>query len=141
MARIEDVERRLLNWARWLIGGCRGGLGYVTVSYGPPAGDSSKVRESVIPTSEAEAMDTDDAVKLLADELRQVVTLHYKDAQSMASMSVRLGCSVATVYARMDRAHRLLDQAFIDRAVARREERKRVESVASAARTARGFRD
>jgi DNA-directed RNA polymerase specialized sigma24 family protein len=141
MARIDDVERRLLNWARWLLGGRSGGLGYATVSYGAVGADSSKFREAVIPTSEAEAVDTDDAVKQLANELRQVVWLHYREGQSVASLSVRICCSVATVYNRLDRAHRQLDQVFCDQANARRAERARVENIAAAARVARGFRD
>ena len=31
MARIEHIERRLLNWARWKHGANRCGLGYATV--------------------------------------------------------------------------------------------------------------
>jgi hypothetical protein len=141
MARIEDVERRLLNWARWLIGGRSGGLGYATVSYGAVGADCSKVRESVIPTSEAEAVETDDAVKELATELQLVLAMHYRDGKSVAMISVESYCSVATVYNRLDRAHRLLDQTFSDRAEARRAERARVENLSTATRVARGFRD
>ena len=32
MARIEDIERRLLNWARWKAGGRSGGLGYSAIN-------------------------------------------------------------------------------------------------------------
>lgn len=138
MARIEDVERRLLNWARWRIGGQRGGLGYSSVSWGMTVG-SARGREAVIPTNAAEATDTDNAVKALMPELQRVVMGHYVDGYSVAAVSVQLGCSVATVYARIDRTHQLLDQAFRDLAAARRIERERVERMARAKRG--GFRE
>lgn len=136
--RSEEVERRLLNWARWRAGGQRGGLGYASVSLGMQSG-SARYRESVIPTSAGEAVETDEAVQHLEEPLRRVVTRHYADGLSVVAISLELRCAVSTVYTRLDRAHLLLDAAFHEVALARRAERERVEALAAAARRARGF--
>jgi hypothetical protein len=135
MSRVEEVERRLLNWARWRIGGSSGGLGFAKTSMGNQSG-GSRYRESVIPTNAAEAMETDDAVKGLEADLRDVVEQHYGEGLSVALVAVRRGRSAATIYARLDRAHAVLDQVFRDRAYARRAERERVASIVRG-----GFRD
>lgn len=138
MAKVEDVERRLLNWARWRIGGGSGGLGYASATLGMESG-GSKYREAVIPTRSGEAIETDSAVQMLATELRVLVHGHYADGLSMAALAVKHGCSVATVYLRLGRVHQLLDQAFRDMAEARRVERHRVEELGRQARPQGGF--
>jgi DNA-directed RNA polymerase specialized sigma24 family protein len=134
----EEVERRLLNWARWRAGGQRGGLGYASVSLGAQT-SSARYRESVIPTSAGEAMETDEAVQRLEALLRRVVTRHYADGLSVSAISIEMRCAVSTVYARLDRAHLLLDAAFHEMALARRAERERVEALTASARRTRGF--
>jgi len=135
MAKIEDVERRLLNWARWKIGGESGGLGYASATLGLLAGaGTSAYRESLIPTGVAEAVETDNAVKTLDLDHRRIVIEHYEHGLSLAAISVKLDCSVATVYARVDRAHRLLDQAFRVMVYSRQLEKRRVEALQEAAR-------
>lgn len=142
MAKIDDVERRLLNWARWKIGGESGGLGYASATLGLMAGaGTSAYRESLIPTGVAEAVETDNAVKLLDLDHRRVVIEHYEHGLSLAATSVKLGCSVATVYARVDRVHRLLDQAFRDLVAGRQLERERVERLQADARPKGSFRE
>lgn len=138
MARIEEVERRLLNWARWRIGGQRGGLGFAAVSWGMTTG-GQRNREAIIPTDAAEASETDWAVRALEHELQAVVVAHYAEGLSVAALSVRSSCSTAAVYSRIDRVHRLLDQAFRDMAIARRTERARIEGLTAAARPEQEF--
>lgn len=141
MARSEDVERRLLNWARWRIGGASGGLGYAKASLGESPG-ASRYRESIIPTNGAEAAETEAVVRCLEADLQRVVDLHYFEGLSVAMIAVRLSCSAATVYGRLDRVHLLLDQAFRDMQDARRNERQRVDRIQrQAAPGGGGFRD
>lgn len=133
MARSEEVERRLMNWVRWKKGGASGGLGFATASMGTEAG-GTRYREAVIPTAAAEAMETDNVVTMLEADLRRIVNEHYLEGSSVAGVSVKLGCSVATVYSKLQRVHVLLDQAFRDMAQHRRAERERVELVLRQAR-------
>jgi len=140
MARVEEVERRLLNWARWRAGGESGGMGYASTAWGQAGGGTSAYRESIIPTAAAEAIETDNAIKRLDQEHRRVVIEHYGQGCSVATVSITLKCSVATVYARIDRVHCLLNQVFYDLAERRRAERKRVEELQALASPG-GFRD
>lgn len=133
MAKSDDVERRLLNWVRWRIGGASGGTGYASSRWGGTPGTSA-YRDSVIPTSAAEAIETDAVIQRLDQDLLQLVMDHYADGLSMAALAVKRDCSVATAYARLGRLHQLLGQAFHDMAEARRAERKRVESLARASK-------
>lgn len=135
MAKIEDVERRLLNWARWRIGGDSGGLGYASATLGMSTQGRAMYREAIVPTSASEAVETDDTIQQLLDlDHRLVVVLHYAEGLSMVGVSLRLGCSVATVYARIDRLHRQLDDAFHQLAAKRGSERARVEELQRQAR-------
>lgn len=135
MAKIDDVERRLLNWARWRIGGDSGGLGYASATLGMSTQGRAMYREAIVPTSASEAVETDNAVQQLLDlDHRRVVLLHYAEGLSVAGVSIRLDCSVATVYARIDRLHRQLDEAFRELAAKRGSERARVEWLQRQAR-------
>lgn len=138
MARSEDVERRLLNWARWRIGGASGGLGYAKATLAE-GGGTARYREAIVPTNAAEAIETDNLVRCLEADLQRVVDLQYFEGRSVAWIAVRLGCSAATVYNRLDRVHLLLDQAFRDLADARRAERQRVDRLQRQASPGRGF--
>lgn len=128
MARIEDIERRLLNWARWKIGGSAGGLGYASVNL---AGDTSRelYREARIPTNDCEAEETDRAVVSLDSDLRRTVEVVYLGSGGTRNKAAALCCTEATVYARVDRAHRLLAQWFTARQRDRAIERDRLDAL------------
>jgi hypothetical protein len=133
MARLEDVERRLLNWARWKHGGGSGALGYVTVQYGV---DTSKAayRQAVVPTVDCEAEETDQAVTSLPVELRATVHEVYLGRGTAAERARLLGCSESTVKSRVWQAHRLIASWFSDQAQQRRDARARVEAAQKRAR-------
>lgn len=133
MARIPDIERRLLNWARWKSGEGQGGLGY---SCGVWNGESSRstYREATIPTVDVEASVTDAGVMALAGELRSAVEAVYLRTGTIQAAAARLCCGVATVYARVDRAHSRMASWLSDRAQQARNEAARVRALNEQAR-------
>lgn len=127
MARIEEIERRLQNWARWKQGAGSGGLGYG--SSWSSDGGGSRYREAVIPTFDHEAAITDEGVNALEARLR--LTLHqvYLTADSPELDARQLGISKMAVDARVWQAHRHLSSWLAERAEIARRERERVESL------------
>jgi hypothetical protein len=135
MARIEEIHHRLMNWARWKHGDRTGGLGYARVQLnGVPT--RSAYRESIIPTSEAEAVETDDGLRQLPTDLQRAVEQVYLQARSARRAAPLLGCSPATVLVRVDDAHRLLQHWLTERQRAGQAERARVEALQHAQRPA-----
>lgn len=139
MARIEDIERRLLNWARWSAGMNAGGLGFATVNLAAAEGGRDGYREAVIPTSDCEAAETHQAVLALPSELRATVEQVYLRAGGIAQKARRLCCSEATVYARVDLAHKKIQSWLADLQATRRAQRERVEAVQASARPREAF--
>lgn len=125
MARIEDIERRLLNWVRWKFGATSGGLGYAAVRYGASTA-SAGYREAVIPTIDCEAEETDRAVMALDSPLRATVEVVYLRNEPMRRKAARLCCSEATVKARVWEAHRCVSRWLADKAQVRREGAQRL---------------
>lgn len=125
--RIEDIERRLLNWARWKLGGTAGGLGFATVQLQAALSAREHVREAVIPTSDAEASETDEAVRALDSTLRRTVEVVYLAGGGVRDKARRLACGEATLHSRVARAHSLIQSHLSDLAARRRQERERVE--------------
>lgn len=114
MAKLEWIDQRLQNWARWVHGGLAGGLGYSGMRWGAPTASSSD-REAVIPTNAVEASETHDEVVKLTPELRQTVEVYYLGSGSRAQMCERLRCATATIDSRLTKAHRLLADVFSER--------------------------
>lgn len=133
MARIEDIERRLLNWARWKGGAGQGGLGFAGVNM-DSGGGSDGYREAVIPTMDCEAEETDRAVMSLASELRATVELVYRGRGTMAEKARRLCITEAGVYRRIDQAHARIQQWLADLAQVRKHQRERMEALQRSAR-------
>lgn len=133
MARIEDIERRLLNWARWRRGAGSGGLGYSTVNLAGDGGRSG-YRESTVPTLSCEAEETDQAVRALDSVLRRTVEVFYLDNSGVVQHARRLACSERTVYARVCVAHLHIRAWLSEREQARRVHRERVEALQRMAR-------
>lgn len=137
MARSDDMERRLDNWARWMHGGSTGGMGFASVNLlSALGGDRSAHREATIPTVDCEGAQTDEAIKALPRELGDTVRVVYLLGCGMRDKARRLGVSEATVRLRMGRAHRLLETWLVDQAQQCRAQRERVEAVQAAARPA-----
>lgn len=128
MARIEDIERRLNNWARWKLGDGSGGLGFSSPSLEREGGGYA-YREAVIPTVDCEAEETDRAVASLDEPLRGTVEEVYIGSGSMARKATALGVAERTVHERVWNAHRRLASWFGDRQRLALDERRRVERL------------
>ena len=61
MAKIEDIERRLMNWARWKMVAGSGGLGYARLQL-EAEGSRDGYREAKVPVVDCEASETDELV-------------------------------------------------------------------------------
>ena len=125
MGRIDDIERRLQNWARWKTSSGGGSLGYARVQL---ASDTSRegYREARIPTLDCEAEETDRAVMVLPSDLKRTVELYYLHGGSLRRKAELLCCSESTVHARVVRAHQAIQTWLQDLERARRQERARV---------------
>ena len=133
MARIEEVERRLLNWARWRAGAGSGGMGFASVNMAA-CGDRSGNRESVIPTLDCEAEETDRAVMALASELRATVEAIYLGNGTMAAKARRLCVTEDGINRRIGRAHARIQAWVADLARVRQAQRALVEALQQSAR-------
>lgn len=130
MAKIEAIERRLENWARWKMR-AGGHLNYAGVNWETLGEGRSGYREAVIPIDDCEAADTDAAIHQLPKHLQETLGVHYTGEHTdIPSQAQRLGCAVSTVHARIDDAHRRLSQHFHEKAEAARREQERI-AVAS----------
>jgi hypothetical protein len=135
MARIEWVHFRLLNWSRWMLTQGMGPLGYAGVDLTDPTpSELAPYEQAPVPTNAIEASDTNEAVHKLPGELKATVLEHYTGKGTQADHVKRLVCSRATLYARIERAHRLLAEHFNARRDRRDAERERVERVIQANR-------
>lgn len=134
MARIEDIERRLLNWARWRAGAGGGGLGYTSVDLTLANAGRDGYLDATVPTLDVEAEETDRGLNELDYPLREAVYAGYLGGGSMKTKAQRLGCSEATLYARIDQAHYRLSSWLSGRAAAAREQRQRMEALQQTAR-------
>lgn len=133
MARIEWVEFRLQNWARWKAGAGDSPLGYATTSLTESV--RSGYRESPVPTNAVEAAETDTAVRALHPaELGRTLVCYYCDGGTYRDKVRALGCSVATMYSRIDQAHQQLARALTERGQAAQRERARVERLQALSR-------
>lgn len=135
MARIPDIERRLQNWARW-----RSSMGVGMGSYARVDMTEERVDGGgydtplTIPISDDEAQRTDRAVQSLEGDLRDAVMAVYVDGGQMRKKASRLGVSEATVYLRVDQAHKRLAAWFTAEAQSHRDHRARMESLQQSAR-------
>ena len=131
MARIDDIENRLRNWARWKDGASGGRLNYSSVKWGAPMpkGPRDTYDSVPVPINDIEASETDQAVQRLPSELKATVIECYTGRGGEAEHLRVLCCAKATMYARIDRAHRLLADHFAAKQDRQREERERLERL------------
>ena len=137
MARLDWIDRRLLNWARWKLNSGSGPLGFAAVDLSNPTPEvRDPFAEAAIPTLSIEASETDDAVQRLPGELKATLLEFYTGRGGLTDHLRRLVCAKATLYARLERADRLLADHFNARDDRARAERQRVESMLASARAA-----
>lgn len=127
MARIPDIERRLLNWARWKEGDGSPSLGGRSVFNGESI--RGMYREAIVPTSDVEASQTDLAVRSLLPELQQALEIVYLRIGTMEKASAQAGVPAATIYRRVDQAHARIAAWLVWRGESARAERERVEKL------------
>lgn len=140
MARIDWIEQRLLNWARWRAGRSGGGLGYASVDLvGGGSGGRDGYVEASIPINDVEASATDDAIARLPSELHATVVEFYAGPGGEADHLRQLCCHRSTMHARIDRAHRLLAGHFAAAQDRQEKERQRVAELLAASRPRGGF--
>lgn len=130
MARIEWIEHRLQNWARWKLAAGGGALGYASVSMAEANADRDGYVEAAIPISDVEASETDEAIQRLNPPgLRLTIVEVYTGRGGIKDKARRLCCGEATVHARVDQAHRQIAEHLNDRKRRRDAERARVEAL------------
>lgn len=136
MAKIEAMETRLLNWARWVLTKGGGVLGFASVNLAKAAMGITRepYAEAPIPTNAIEASETDDAIAKLPSQLRETVVSHYVGRGTLDERLRKLCCAKSTYHERIDRAHRLMSEHFAAREDKRRAERGRVEQLIDAHR-------
>lgn len=135
MARIEWVEQRLQNWARWKIVRGGGMLGYAGVNLAAAGGAREPWAAAAIPISDVEASETDEAVQRLSPGgLALTVIEHYAGQGGIKDKLQRLCCAEPTYHKRIDEAHRQIAGHILERQAQRRAERERVESLQATVR-------
>lgn len=134
MARIEYIEHRLLNWARWLESEGSGKLGYAAIALGRLEATGDRYREAVIPTDDDDARKTDQAVAALGQPYTRTLQVVYVTGRNQAHQEYSLGCSASTIKSRVWEAHRRLAHWFTDQAQQSRERRDNLERLQRSAR-------
>jgi hypothetical protein len=131
VARDEDIERRLQNWARMRLGETRSPLGYAQAQLGAVRVDGGSGWDTPvpIPTNEVEAADTDQAVKALDSRLRRTVEVVYLEPGGIRRKAQQLACSEATVHQRVGEAHHAIQRWLADLATTRRQQRERMAAL------------
>lgn len=128
MAKIEDIERQLLNWARWKMVAGSGGLGYARLQL-EAEGSRDGYREAKVPVVDCEASETDELVQRLPSDLRFTVVVVYTESGGELHRMERLMCARTTIHARIGQAHRMLARWLADKHQISTAERQRVESL------------
>lgn len=119
MARIEGIRHRLENWARWCAKVDGGALGYPTTnSLARLAGRGSSY-ETVVPTNDVEAAETNDAVKSLQftrSHLFLVLTLHYAKGLEIHKVAREMGRAESTIKRNLEDADAAIQAWLVEKA-------------------------
>jgi len=135
MARDQDIDRRLQNWARWRASMRGTGGNFATCDMTQERVDGGGYdAPMVVPILDEEASVTDQAVQALEAGLRDAVMAFYVYPGGIEQRARRIGVAVPTVYARLDVAHRRISSWLADRAQQARQQRELVEKLQGAAR-------
>ena len=127
MARIEWVKQRLENWARWSQQTESGALGYPKQSAFARMGPSGGRNEGMVPVSDLEASETDDAVKSMQftqSHLYLVLLLTYARALPRHVVARRLCKAESTVSRNLEDADRAIARWLDDKQIVRNAAKK-----------------
>lgn len=134
MARIEWIEERLRNWARWRLMSGSGVLGFAGVNLENADMPREPYADAPIPTNEIEASEMEDLVKRLPGELKATVEVWYVDGGKLAKKLAKLCCAESTLHGRIERAHRQLADHLLAKQDRQKAERERVQAQMHGAR-------
>jgi hypothetical protein len=122
MARIEWVKHRLENWARWSQQTESGALGYPKQSSFARMGPSSGRTEGIVPVSDLEASETDDAVKSMQftqSHLYLAVLLTYAKGLPCHQVARRMGRAESTIKRNLEDGDHVIARWLEDRQIVR----------------------
>lgn len=138
MAKIEWIEQRLQNWARWRLTRGSGVVGYAAVNLADPmlGVHREPYADAPVPTNGIEAGETDSAVRALPGELRATVECYYLSPCTENEKLRRLCVAKRTMHDRVHRAQQLIAAHFTERQAAAGAERARVEALQASVRPA-----
>jgi DNA-directed RNA polymerase specialized sigma24 family protein len=134
VARIEWVEERLQNWARWSLMHGSGVLGFAGVNLEAAGMPREPYAEAPIPVSDIDASEVDEAVGRLPSELKATVVTHYLGKGGIRDKLKLLCCTEGTLHRRIGQAHRLLADHFLAQQDKQKQERARVEALQASIR-------
>ena len=130
MARDQDIERRLINWADWLAGLRSRGLGFASANMAVERVDGEGYdAPSRNPVIDDEAEITDQAVKALVHDLQRTVVMVYAGSGGMEDIATKLGVSKVTVHARIWQAHHKIKVWLSDRSHEARLQQERDDAM------------
>lgn len=125
MARIDGIRMRLENWARWCARSDGKSLGFASTNMlyrmAPP--EPSGSRESVIPTNDIEAAETQravDSLRYTRPHLHVCLIWHYARGYEIKRVALHMCKAVSTVKRNLEDADRALEQWLTDQAEERR---------------------
>lgn len=135
MARDQDIDRRLINWADWLAGLRSKGLGFASANMEAERVDGEGYdAPSRNPVFDDEAEKTDKAVRALGPDLRKTVVLVYTGPGGIKRVAQQLGITEAGVHARIWQAHYRIKVWFSEDNAAQRAQQARDAAVCRSAR-------
>lgn len=115
MARIQEIEARLLRWAAYVQVGDGSGYPVMSVLHSEWQPPSPGVTPTLKAVSRSDVRETHRLIGLLSVRLRNTIVVHYCMKLPVAEQAQRLECAEKTVHARVEIAHRLLRAAINDR--------------------------
>lgn len=124
----DDMDRRLQNWARWMIEreeGPRIGGGTPRERVDGEGWDAP----SVIPTNDAEAQETFTGLRAVGADHQRACWVWYVSGGTVTMRCRRAGCSETELRSRVAMAHRRLGQWLTDKRQAADAERHRVQQL------------
>lgn len=140
MARIDWVQHRLENWARWHATMNGGGLGYASsAAFLAEAVDCDRQLEARIPIDEVEGSITHDAVEALKlghGHLHQTLRLFYLRGEGIKGTARIMRRAESTIKAQLAQADALLALWFAERRRRKEAEAQELRRKIEAARPA-----
>lgn len=129
MARNEYAHERLSTWALWTHRNRGGGGSFATPSLADRVDGVGYDAPTVISNIDAEAEETDRAVRALEPGQREAVSVVYLMGGRVEAKARRLGVAVATLHARVEKGTHAVARWLDDRQRAAQAERARVEAL------------